>query len=421
MGELFSSRRYLRAARLAVAALVLGMATVSLAGIALFPSYAATHANAFTPNDAWTAAEVEAGLADLGWPAGAVAWMELARDVVFLVVNGTLALLLLRRRADSWFVLYVALVFAVMTGARGPMLAVGELVPAVGRLETIIGAVGWQLFFILFLFFPDGRPAPGWARWIGYGWAGYVLYQVTWYALSNDGPDAASVNPVEGALFTGVVIVAIGSQVYRYLHRSDVVQRQQTKWVVFTLAVGLAVIVLSVTLGFQQPNHARIGRDLAVALFLWALFNLVFAIVPAAIGIAILRYRLWDIDVIIRRTLAYAIVSATLAAFYLFSVVGLQALFVRLTGQESTLAVVGATLAAAALFQPLRGAVQRQIDRRFFRTRYDARMVLEAFADRAQRSTELDVLAADLLATVDETLKPERGRLWLTRSDEAPR
>lgn len=146
-----------------------------------------------------------------------------------------------------------------------------------------------------------------------------------------------------------------------------------------------------------------------------ALSTVGWFLLPVCLAIAILRYRLFDIDVIIRRTLIYTTLSLTLGAVYLISVVALQAVFVRFTGQESTLAVVASTLGIAALFQPLRRAMQHTIDRRFFRKKYDAQLVLEQFAQRAQREAELDALSADLLATVDETLKPSEVRLWLVR------
>jgi hypothetical protein len=136
-------------------------------------------------------------------------------------------------------------------------------------------------------------------------------------------------------------------------------------------------------------------------------------VLPLCLAIAILRYRLFDIDVIIRRTLVYAVVTTTLGAIYLLTIVLIQALFVRLTGETSTLAVVASTLGIAALFAPLRARVQSFIDRRFFRRKYDAQQVLHQFAARAQREADLDALSADLVATVQETLEPDGVKLWL--------
>ncbi|HMQ32872.1 MAG TPA: hypothetical protein PKD53_19230, partial [Chloroflexaceae bacterium] len=327
--------RWLRLGRWLVAALALTMLALSLVGTALFPGYAAANpdADTFTPNFAWTPAQVRAGLAELGWPAATVAWLALGRDLTSLAVSGALVLLLLRRRADSWFGLFVALVFVLLMAAPGPFLAVAERWQAVERLGGILDAVGWQLFFMLFFLFPDGRAVPRWTRWLVGVWSGFVLFQALGYDISASLPES----PVVAPIYFGLVIAAIGSQVYRYLRHSNAVQRQQTKWVVFTLASGLAVILLGDTLGFTAPRPGRLGPDLVIALLLWMLFGLTFILVPAAIGVAILRYRLWDIDVIIRRTLAYAVVTGVLGALYLGGVVALQALFVRLTGQASTL------------------------------------------------------------------------------------
>lgn len=150
-------------------------------------------------------------------------------------------------------------------------------------------------------------------------------------------------------------------------------------------------------------------------LFTPVLYVLLTALTPLSLGIAITRYRLFDITVVIRRTLIYGVLTLTLVGTYVLSVIGIQALFVGLTGQESTLAVVASTLALAALFQPLRVRVQGFIDRRFFRKKYDATLVLAEFAARAQRESDLDTVSADVLGTVQETLEPDQVTLWLVR------
>jgi hypothetical protein len=144
-----------------------------------------------------------------------------------------------------------------------------------------------------------------------------------------------------------------------------------------------------------------------------------FAGIPVAVGIAVLRYRLYDIDVIINRTLVYGPLTATLALVYVGSVVSLQALLRTLTGQESTLAIVASTLAIAALFNPLRRRVQGFVDRRFYRSKYDAAKILEAFAMRLRDETELDALSRDVVGVVKRTMQPAHVSLWL-RQDEAP-
>jgi len=143
-----------------------------------------------------------------------------------------------------------------------------------------------------------------------------------------------------------------------------------------------------------------------------------FASVPTAIGFAVLKYRLYDIEIIINRALVYGPLTATLVGLYFGSIVLLQRVFVVLTGEQSTLAIVASTLAIAALFTPLRRRIQSFIDKRFYRNKYDARKTLEAFSTRLRDETDLQTLNNDLVGVVTETLQPAHVSLWL-RTDAA--
>jgi hypothetical protein len=412
----------LRLARCLVIAYAITQLVLTAAGVALFPRYAETHldSDALTPNNAWTGAQVQAALKELGWPATTVAWISLSRGLVGFLVVYPVLYLLMARKGDTWFGLFVALVFILTASLGGTALQpLYDYWPGLAAAGDVVGAVGWQVFFILFYIFPDGRAVPRWSRWLVWVWGGLVVLQVVTYrqVARLIGPQA-TVSPVitqvSNWFLVALVFIAIGSQVYRYFRRSDAVQRQQTKWVVYVLALTAAIIAGGVPISFHPPDPARLGQDLIVATGLWYLFGLMFALVPAAIALAILRYRLWDIDVIIRRTLVYALLTALLALAYFGVVVVLQNIFSALTGQsQSTLVTVLSTLVIAALFVPLRRRVQAVIDRRLYRRKYDAARTLAAFGASVRDEVEIEALSEHLLGVVEETMQPQTIQVWL--------
>jgi hypothetical protein len=286
------------------------------------------------------------------------------------------------------------------------------------------------LSIYLILLFPDGK-LPS-RRWRPLAWfSGTVLIMVSLAIALAPGPlpdlggvrnpfgleghpwiaDASNVIPVLMPLCA--VASALGL-VLRY-RRSGSEEREQIKWIAFAgsfvglmslITVFSALIFAPLFLGASgtQPLWLGVLQDVEL---------LSFAGIPVAVGIAVLRYRLYNIDLLINRALVYASLTATLALVYFGGVVSLQYLFRALTGHGSTLAVVVSTLAIAALSSPLRRRIQAFIDRRFYRKKYDARKTLEAFSTKLRDGTDLDALSNDLVGVVREAMQPAHVSLWL--------
>jgi hypothetical protein len=281
------------------------------------------------------------------------------------------------------------------------------------------------LFVFLALLFPDGRPPS--SRWRPLVWGiGVVIVAGTvsvalWpetargFDLINHplGTEVATdvINPVETIVYV-LGLIAAASLLVR-LRGSKGIERQQVKW--FTYAV--AVLATSATLAYVVSESTGVVwlDRISSVLVIVSVVGL-----PGAVGIAILRYHLYNIDLIINRTLVYGPLTAVLAGLYLGSILVLQLLFRALTGEESQLVVVASTLVIAALFNPLRRRIQGLIDRSFYRRKYDAVKTLEAFSAKLRDETDLDALSDDLVGVVRETMQPVHVSLWL-RPDLAPK
>jgi hypothetical protein len=279
------------------------------------------------------------------------------------------------------------------------------------------------------LYFPDGRLlSPRWrpVLWlallfsVGFGVVFGALYPGEMDELSPGvaGDVPGIVNPlgiealrsldrvtqidiILPVLLITIVLCSVASLVVRF-RRSSGEERQQMKWLTYAAVANFAMLLPEMSLPVDSAWYRAVD----------ALSTLVGAGVPVAVGIAVLRYRLYDIDHIINRTLVYGSLTAMLVSLYFGGIVVLQRVFVLLTGQQSTLAVVASTLSIAALFNPLRRRIQSFIDRRFYRRKYDARKTLEAFSTKLRDETDLDALSDDLVGVVKETMQPSHISLW---------
>jgi len=351
-------------------------------------------------------------------------------DVVLFVGFGMFAFvgaLLVAKRPDNligWIMGATALIVGIFPASE---TYAAYVMATRGRPDWLAVAGAWAnswywllllglVFVYLPLLFPDGRLLS--RRWLpvavlpGIGVVVIVVLGALAETLRGQTFDYRIDNPIGieglgyvedlpafaaagGALAVGTV-GAVLSVAVRF-RRSRGTERQQLKWFLYAAA---PIPLLPVS------DYMPLVVD--AVMFGWVLVGL-----PAAIGIAVLRYRLYDIDLVINRTLVYATLTSVLVAVYVGAIVLLQGVFRALVGQESALAVVASTLIIATLFSPVRRRVQALIDRRLYRRKYDAAKTLEAFSVRLRDEPDLDALSADLVSVVRETMQPEHTSLWL--------
>ena len=265
---------------------------------------------------------------------------------------------------------------------------------------------------ILLLYtFPNGRFTPGWTAYFIIPFMIFMTVASFFYDFL-----AASIATTVDVILTGIfvmmIVLGFVSQIYRYRRISTPSQQQQTKWVILGFSALIFVIVnyyLWYALFLPGPGLSR----LFLYTFGYAFFALFLVFFPMTFVIAIVRHRLWDIDIIIRRTVQYAAVSAILVGIYYGSVVILQSFFAAVLGTQSPVTIVISTLIIAALFNPLRQRIQMIVDRRFYRQKYDAEQILAQFAQTARDEVELDQLKAGLVYTVQQTVQPDQISIWL--------
>jgi hypothetical protein len=271
------------------------------------------------------------------------------------------------------------------------------------------GAAAITLFFYLF---PDGRFRPDWAGWLALIWIGSQMPKYfAPQSLLNPDNWPPILLAITSAGFLGVMVALQG---YRYRWISNAAQRRQTKWAVLGIAVALAIYSALLLLQALDAQAVRVGTY-GYILFLGAQYACILFI-PLSLAVAILRDRLYDIDLLINRTLVYGTLTIVLSAFYAASVIVLQQLVRALAGRalnEGPLIVVASTLGIAGLFQPLRIRIQHGIDCRFFRRRYDAAKSLAAFSEVLRNEMDLAALTEHLLAVVERAMEPTHVSLWL--------
>ena len=370
----------------------------------------------------------ERSIQDLGWTVNGYAGYLSSLNLLVVLTHLVIGVIVFWRRSRDPMALAVALAL-VTNGAWLPLtLMYGQADPAglplaLVHVITYVGLVtGIGLLFV----FPDGRFVPTWTRALAGGWAG-----LSFLAIFFPGTPVSFTRwgvPLQLLVLLALAGAGVFAQLFRYLRVSSPLQRQQTKWAILglTLAVSgpfgyfLPFVIVPALTSPEVPNilYQRVGSTLFTFSLLarltgLTLFHLALLIFPISFVVAILRYRLWDIDALINRTLVYAALTGSLALIYLAGVAALGGIFRGLTGQGDQLAIVVTTLAIAALFNPLRGRIQKGIDRRFYRRRYDAARALESFSGTARDQVELEDLSQVLLRVVDECMQPVQTSIWL--------
>jgi hypothetical protein len=325
-----------------------------------------------------------------------------------LVLAGTLiAALLFSRRSDSWLTLLVGLFLVGM-----PVMLFGQIG---GVLANPVLALALQtpaviVTYAVSLVFPDGRFVPRWTSLLLVAWAAYVVLATVVLA-------SGAQHVSWGALSVPLYLLCLGglsAQIFRYRRVSTTIQQQQTRWVVLGFAVILGAAIL---FWGALPQFIPAFRRPDAIYFLtgYPLYEIASFALPLSFVIAMQRHHLFEVDVLINRSLVYGSLTALLAALYVVLVIGLQRLAHLISSQAATspVIIVASTLLIAALANPLRQRIQSAVDRRFYRRKYDATRILTAFGSALRMETDLARLSARLIATVEEATQPSHVSLWL--------
>ena len=360
--------------------------------------------------------QMQQSLASIGFSVSGFAALLTIFSVLTAAVWYAVGFLIFWRRSDDWLALLAAL-FLVMfnlTNSGGSASALAFAYPILVLPLSLVGFLGQTSFGVFFLVFPSGRLVP---RWMG-----LILLLVIIHAFFSNFPSITSPFNTNWPtlltlLITLVVFGAITySQIYRYRRVSTPVQRQQTKWIVLGAVTASIVVIGILALSFLFPSSTN-TNNLGATLLFTIIWPVALLLIPLSIGFSILRYRLYDIDVLINRTLVYGSLTALLGLLYFGLIFALQYLLRGIINQNNDVAIVISTLVIAALFQPLRHRIQRFIDRRFYRSKYDAAKTLAAFSATLRSEVDVSQLREHLLNVVQETMQPAHVSLWLRPSE----
>ena len=411
------SGRWLLLARIVWIALVLFVLSVAIA------SLPATFATLHRPctlgnvtcngNGLLTASQIQA-VAKYGFSLDALAWSYLGIAAFYALVSILLGAIIFWRKSDDWMALLVALL-CISTGAgtiTGPLQYSSSFWVV---LENLVITIQGLPVLLTLALFPNGRFVPRWSRWVALVYPVYTLSYLVLTLLLHFPAWTLINNPVNGVAWFGSLFLLTFAQLYRYFRVSTPLEQQQSKWVAFSFFV---VVVVSTAGYLITPTLLSIQHNVFLDVLILNGGSILFLLFPLSFAIAILRYRLWDIDALINKALVYGLLTALLAGIYAGLVLGLQALLGGLFHQTSAIALVISTLAIVVLSQPLRRRIQAVIDRRFYRRKYDAQKIVAAFSATLRNEVDIQQLREHLLMVVQETMQPAHVSLWLRKAGQ---
>ncbi len=413
------ARRWLRPARAIWLAIVVPAYALWLTQA---PAYVAAVLRQPTADGSPTPiASVQLTLADLQWlhswglSHAVYAAGTIGVTFLFQLSYAAVGLLLFWRRADDRVAFFASFALMMLPFGFAP-ITLGALPPDWRWIIPVVGALGNGSLIFCGYVFPDGRFAPRWVRLLAAALVGYSIVAAFVPAAHLDR------SPLSLLIFLGFALSVLPVQAYRYHAVSTPYQRQQTKWVVLGMTVGvvgnIAARALYALILVPQWSVSALAYVVQVTLIMVAMLA-----IPFTVGLAILASHLWDIDLVIQRTLVYSALSTLLAAIYAGTIVVLQTFIHAFTAQQrpGPFVIAASTLLVVVVTNPLRRWLQAVIDRRFYRRNYQAEHVLRAFADTLHSEIELSQLRERLLTVIEETMQPAHISLWLSPSAEGSR
>ncbi len=332
-------------------------------------------------------------------------------------VYAVVGFLLLVRKPQDLVATVTALTLVLFGTGFPPILnVVSAQRPELERLLFLWGEGGFTILFILYLIFPDGRFRPRWTVLLALYW-GLQPFIVTFWPQS---PLLVYTLPQPWGNVVPLLFLALfaAALLYRYFILFNPVQRQQTKWAVTGMTFVMVSFLVFLAYYYSRPElkENTLQAALQFQVFI-TIMTVIFSVIPVTLGIAILRHRLWEIDLIIRRTLSYSIITATLLVIYFGVVIIFQVLTDRVLNLEnSQIGTVISTLTIAALFNPVRRKIQKSIDRRFNRRKFDAMASVAGFASRMGSEVELSTITTEMQKLVQHAIQPRSISIWIKES-----